>query len=67
MPTESKKIKELRRDYNTVKKIYKQIGKKTLGTPKNSPIRRDYKEVKAEYNRIGRQLGHATGKRPRRR
>lgn len=59
------KIREARADYNEANKLYHKVGKKTLGSPNNSPIRRDYKEVKKIRNLAGKQLAKLTKLAPR--
>lgn len=62
----SSKIAAKRKEYEAVKRLYKQTGKKAMGKPKSSTAHREYATVKREYKRIGGQLGRLTGKRPRR-
>lgn len=67
MPTsKSAKVREARAVYNEANSLYHKVGKKTLGSPKNSPIRRDYKEAKRIRNIAGKQLAKLTNRAPRR-
>ena len=59
------KVREARAVYNEANKIYHKVGKKTLGSPKNSPVRRDYKEAKKIRNLAGKQLAKLTNLAPR--
>ena len=64
MPRES--AAALRREYESVKRLYHRVGNKAAGRPARSREQRDYAVVKAEYNRLGRRLGRLTGKQARR-
>lgn len=68
MPTATKKsqVASARREYQAIKSLYHNVGKKALGKPTNSKAKRDYRVVKAEYNRIGKKLGRLTGRKSRR-
>lgn len=57
--------KAVRREYNAVKKLRNQIGKKARGKPKSSPIYKDYKLVNREYKKVGQELGRLTGRKSR--
>jgi hypothetical protein len=65
MPRESSSTKEVRLQYEQVKKLCREVGKEAAGKPKRSREQRDYVEVKDEYHRLGRKLGKLTKKRPR--
>lgn len=60
------KIKEARKDYEHVKKVYNKIGRMTMGTRASDPIRRDYRTARRAYLAAGKKLGRLTGKKPRR-
>lgn len=62
----SSKIAAKRKEYQAVKKLYKQTGKRAFGKPKTSVQYREYKTVRREYQRIGAQLGKLTGRKKRR-
>lgn len=66
MPTKAAKVREARTTYNEANRLYHAIGKKTFGSPKNSPVRRDYKEAKKIRNLAGKQLAKLTNRAPRR-
>ena len=63
MPRES--AAALRREYESVKRLYHKVGRAAEGRPARSQSQRDYAVVKAEYHRLGRRLGRLTGKRER--
>jgi hypothetical protein len=65
MPKKSAIIREVRSEYEQIKRLYKKIGKKTFGTSAKSPIRKDYRAVKRAYGQIGRKLGKLTGRKSR--
>ena len=62
----SSKISSKRKEYEAVKRLYRQTGKKAFGKPKSSSVHKEYATVKREYKRLGGQLGKLTGKKPRR-
>ena len=63
MPRES--AAALRREYESVKRLYHRAGRAAAGKPARSRAQRDYAVVRAEYHRLGRLLGRLTGKRSR--
>jgi|WetSurMetagenome_2_1015567.scaffolds.fasta_scaffold607457_2 hypothetical protein len=65
MPRESSTTREVRRQYEQVKRLCRKVGAKAAGKPARSQAQRDYAEVKGEYHRLGRKLGKLTKKRAR--
>jgi hypothetical protein len=65
MPKSSQTISAVRRDYNEVKKLRNQLGKKARGKPKTSAVYKDYRTVNREYKKIGQHLGKLTGRKSR--
>lgn len=63
MPRES--VAALRKEYESVKRLYHKVGKKAAGKPTRSQAQRDYSVVREEYHRLGRRLGRLTKKTPR--
>lgn len=63
MPRES--ITALRKEYESVKRLYHRVGREAVGKPARSQAQRDYAVVRGEYLRLGRRLGRLTGKRAR--
>jgi hypothetical protein len=61
----SAKVKEVRKEYEAVKRLYKTTGKKAFGKAKSSEAYKDYREVKRAYKKIGGQLGKLTKLKPR--
>ena len=55
------KVREAAKEYGTVKRFYKKIGKAALGKPKSSQVHKDYVKIKGEYQRAGRKLAKMTG------
>lgn len=63
MPRVSKQtlVKATRREYETLKRAYRKIGKAAFGKPSGSKVKRDYREVKRALNQVGSRLGRLTG------
>lgn len=63
MPRESKKtlVARTRREYNTLKRAYRAVGKRAMGKPSGSKVKRDYRTVKAALRKVGSRLGKLTG------
>ena len=59
------KIAEVRKEYQTAKRLYHKIGKQAFGKPSRSSVQRDYGTIKSEYRRAGKRLAGLTGRKPR--
>jgi hypothetical protein len=54
-------VREAAREYGTVRRLYKKIGKAAMGKPKSSQIHKDYVTIRGEYQRTGKRLAKLTG------
>ena len=59
------KIAEVRKEYQSAKRLYHKIGKQAFGKPSRSSVQRDYGTIKSEYRRAGKRLAGLTGRKPR--
>ena len=54
-------IRQLRAEYEPLKKAYHKAGKAAFGKPANSKAKREYALLKRAYKTVGNKLGRATG------